>query len=398
MNDIATKLSAARTRLVLDKPFLGALVLHLPLELADPAWCRTMATDARALYFNPEFVDTLSLSQTQFILAHETLHCALGHFTRRGHRVKQRWDRACDYAVNHVLVNEGLQPPPGILLDQQFAGMTAEEIYPLLEEESATGPLDQHLYDSRDDEGRGRGDEGEGGGRTSDSERARQEAGRGPTIPPPLSAQEREALSDRWRQRLAWAAQQTRQAGRLSAALARWIDALLQPQVSWRALLAHYMMSAARDDYSFARPSRREGDFILPRLHSAQLALVVALDTSGSITDEEIREFMSEVDALKGQVRARVTLHGCDARLAAQGPWHYEPWENFTLPKGLEGGGGTRFTPVFEWIARQDSCPDLLLYFTDARGEFPEKPPDYPVIWLVKGKGDVPWGQRIQLN
>ena len=54
--------------------------------------------------------------------------------------------------------------------------------------------------------------------------------------------------------------------------------------------------------------------------------------------------------------------------------------------------------PAFEWLERQDRAPDLLLYFTDAEGEFPQAAPYFPVIWLVKGKAKVPWGQRIQLN
>jgi predicted metal-dependent peptidase len=158
------------------------------------------------------------------------------------------------------------------------------------------------------------------------------------------------------------------------------------------------MSSAARDDYSFARPPRREGSFILPRLHSTQIDLIVVLDTSGSVTDEEMQEFVSELDALKGQVRARITLHGCDYALAPNGPWYFEPWEQFALPKNLTGGGGTRFVPAFEWVKQGGLSPDLLLYFTDAQGEFPKQPPPYPVVWLVKGKGQVPWGHRIQLN
>jgi predicted metal-dependent peptidase len=62
------------------------------------------------------------------------------------------------------------------------------------------------------------------------------------------------------------------------------------------------------------------------------------------------------------------------------------------------GGGGTSFVPIFEWIRAQHLRPDLLVYFTDAEGEFPEVEPDFPVLWLVKGKGKVPWGQRVQLN
>ncbi len=80
---IETKLAAARTRLILDKPFLGALVLRLPLLAAKPDWCATTATDARAFYYNPEYIDRLSMDETQFMLAHEALHCALSHFARR---------------------------------------------------------------------------------------------------------------------------------------------------------------------------------------------------------------------------------------------------------------------------------------------------------------------------
>ena len=79
-------------------------------------------------------------------------------------------------------------------------------------------------------------------------------------------------------------------------------------------------------------------------------------------------------------------------------PFPFEPWETFTCPERLPGGGGTSLRPVFDWIDRQDKAPDLLVYFTDAQGEFPEREPPYPVIWLVKGRAQVPWGQRIQLN
>jgi len=53
---------------------------------------------------------------------------------------------------------------------------------------------------------------------------------------------------------------------------------------------------------------------------------------------------------------------------------------------------------VFEWVEADRVSPDLLVYFTDAQGRFPELEPHYPVIWLVKGKSTVPFGTRIQLN
>ncbi len=407
-NEIETKLAAARARLILDKPFLGALVLRLPMVPGDPSWCKTTATDARSFYYNRDYISALNLEQTQFVLAHEALHCALAHFMRRQHRVKQRWDLACDYAVNPLLMDDGLLPPPGTLVLDCYDGMTAEEIYPCIQENDDQEPLDQHLYDDDGKEGNdsGRGGSGDDGGASHVPHEASPEEGKGASPgseqgarqPEPLNEHERETLGVQWRQRLAGAAQQAMQAGRLSASMARLVDHLLQPQLPWRMLLARYMSATARDDYSFMRPSRREGQAILPSLRSSQVELAVILDTSGSVGDNEMREFLAEVDALKGQLRARITLHACDDKMSEDGPWRYEPWEELTLPEALSGGGGTSFAPAFDWIERQDRQPDLLLYFTDADGEFPENPPVFPVIWLVKGKAPVPWGQRIQLN
>ena len=188
------------------------------------------------------------------------------------------------------------------------------------------------------------------------------------------------------------------QAGKLGGSLRRLVDHLLQPQLPWRMLLARYMTAASRDDYSYMRPSRREGEAIFPSLRSSQTEILVVLDTSGSIKAQEMREFVTEVDAIKGQIRARITLQACDAELSPAGPWVYEPWEEFTLPTELRGGGGTRFTPVFEWLDQQGESPDLVVYFTDAEGEFPKQEPRTPVLWLVKGRAKVPWGQRVQLN
>jgi len=404
-DDIETKLSAARTRLILDRPFLGALVLRMPMKAADPKWCQTIGTDARAFYYNPAYIDGLSLEQTQFALAHEALHCALSHFARRAHRNPRRWDVACDLAINPILIREGMTAVPGALYNIGYEGMMAEEIYPLVKENDEEQPHDQHLYgrearssqppetgesgrpDAAGDAGEDRTGGGAGAGETADA-----------GAPEPLGEGEKEQLSIQWRQRLAGAAQQAMQAGKLGGALRRLVDHLLQPQLPWRMLLARYMTAAARDDYSYMRPSRREGDAIFPSLRSAQTDIVVVLDTSGSIRAREMREFVTEIDAIKGQVRARITLLACDAELCPEGPWLFEPWEAFALPDNIRGGGGTRFTPPFEWLEQRDSKPDLLVYFTDAEGEFPSQMPRFPVLWLVKGRGTVPWGQRIQLN
>jgi len=345
------------------------------------------------------------------MLAHEALHCALSHFAHRWHRVRHKWDLACDYAINPLLIDEGLMLPPHALHIPLYKGMTAEEIYPLIEDNDTSQTLDKHAYD-HDNQSRGRGglredgltdrlpaadpQDGERGSGTQ--ARSEQESGGGAAEPEPLQPDEQETLNVQWQQRMAGAAQQAMQAGKLGGELARMIDHLLQPQLPWRMLLARHMTAAAQDDYSYMRPFRCEGDFILPALRSHQLELVVAVDTSGSIKERELTEFIAELDALKGQIRPRVTLLPCDTALCAGAPWVFEPWEEFTPPDVIKGCGGTSFLPVFDWVERAGLFPDLLIYFTDAQGAFPPEAPHYPVVWLVKGRSQVPWGQRIQLN
>jgi len=388
-DDDRARISAARSRLILDRPFLGALVLRLPMQATDASWCPTTATDARKIYFNPKYLDSLSLSQIEFALAQEALHCALAHFARRQYRDKRRWDIACDLAVNPLLIDDGLTPPPDILYLPDYLGLSAEEIYPLLEDNPEEEPHDRHLYDAEPQ------DRNQPQRRTQDNSGCSAEA----VLPPQaLNPTERAQLEQKWLERLAGAAQQAAQAGRLSGTLARLVDHLIAPALPWRNLLARYMSMRSRDDFDYARPGRREGEAILPALRSGIINLAVAVDTSGSISTGEMSEFVNEVDALKGQVKARISLVYCDSELSPDSPQVFEPWESLAAPASLAGGGGTDFSPVFQWADEMDLPPDLLIYFTDARGSFPERPPAFPVIWLVKGRESVPFGERIQLN
>lgn len=422
---VLTKLAAARARLVLDRPFIGALALHLPFRAVDADVCETVATDARAFWFNPAFIDGLSFADTQFALAHEAMHCALGHFARRAHRVRRRWDVACDHAVNLMLADDGVALPVDALANPAFRGLGAEEIYPLIPGDTVEQTFDRHpsardagvdglighlgeqrvmaAADRASASASASAPSGTGG---DDADDCWDDAGMAARKHRPGNRQQLPvigeaaafALEQQWKSRVATAAQAAREAGRLGDSWLRALEGIIEPTLPWRALLARHLSSLAREDHSFARGARREGAAILPRLATGSLRLVAVLDTSGSITHEELAEFAAELDALKGQVRAEVIVHACDERLAVDGPWRFAPWEPVTLPGQLSGGGGTRFTPVFEWIERELPRPDLLIYFTDAQGEFPATAPDYPVLWLVKGRAPVPFGERVQLN
>jgi predicted metal-dependent peptidase len=409
------KLAAARARLVLERPFLGSLVMHLALEAVDVSWCPTFTTDGRTFFFKPAYVDGLDFGEAQFVLAHEALHCALGHFVRRMHRTHQRWDAATDYAVNTLLVEEGLKAPRGALLDARFTGMSAEEIYRLLPSDCEQAPLDRHIADApnlasvrglQPPAPAAAHDPARNAARTltphtdawDDAGNETRASSTAETPPPLLLPDDREQLGVQWQSRVAVAEQHARHAGRLAASWARLVREAVRPQLPWRVLLSRYMTALARNDFSFRRPSRREGAAVLPSLASEDIDIVVAIDTSGSLTDADLAEFAAEMNAMKGELHGRVTLIACDEAIDERAPWRFEPWEPLRMPPELRGGGGTSFVPVFEWIDRAQVRADVLVYFTDAEGEFPAAAPHYPVLWLVKGRGAVPWGDRIQLD
>jgi len=127
------RIQKARTTLLLDHPFFGTLLFRLGGRPSSSI--ATMATDGVSLLYNPEFVETLNAAELAGVLAHEVMHPALQHHTRRGDRDPARWNIACDYAINPMLLDAGLTLPKDVLIDNRFRGMSAERIYNLIEED-----------------------------------------------------------------------------------------------------------------------------------------------------------------------------------------------------------------------------------------------------------------------
>src|ERR1700739_95864 len=130
---VGLRIQKARTTLLLDHPFFGTLLFRLGGRSSSSI--ATMATDGVSLFYNPQFVDTLNAAELAGVLAHEVMHPALQHHTRRGDREPARWNMACDFAINPMLLDAGLTLPKDVLIDDRFRGMSAERIYNLIEEE-----------------------------------------------------------------------------------------------------------------------------------------------------------------------------------------------------------------------------------------------------------------------
>jgi predicted metal-dependent peptidase len=372
------KMTRARASLVQSQPFFGSLLLRMK-PIASTAH-KTMATDGKRIFYNPDWVETLSMSQIAGVLAHEVMHIALMHHLRRGARNKKRWNYAADYAINPIVLDAGMELPEGGLVDPAFKGLAAEQIYARLP------------ADPPEQEG-GEGDEdGEGGDGDPD-------LGMGAVLDADLSDGQTvaEAMAE-IQVAVAQAANVARAAGNLPAYLAETVEEIKRGRVDWRARLRSFMQTVARENYTWQRPSRRflAQGVILPTLRSEAMGeMVVAVDTSGSV-HHALDMFMSEMSSIAEELRPeRLHVIYCDT--AVQRVDTLEPEDLPYHPEKIMGGG-TFFQPVFNEIAARGIEPAICVYLTDLEpGDVPTDP-GYPVLWASVIDQQPPFGDMLHVT
>lgn len=370
----------ALASLILRHPFLANLALRLNRiddPTADSAW-----TDGVTLAINPTWFAQISDDERLGLLAHECFHVALAHHLRRGAREPARWNRACDYAVNALLAEDGLTLPPGALLDPAYGDASAEAIYNRLAAspeppEPAAGPSDTQ---------QGNGQPGAEAPPAPSPETFGEV--RDQPFPTPPTPGEQEALLAQHAILISALAQQTRAIGKDGAGVRRAAALATQSSsVDWRALLVEFLSSRHAQDYSWRRPNFRYVclGIYYPVLESAapdKIAMVI--DTSGSVPKDVLEAVTAELEAyLLAFPATTLEVVYADARVggrvsltAADVPLRLEP----------VGGGGTHFGPALAALADDDSPPACVVYLTDLEGRFPDEPPPMPVIWLVFGQ------------
>ena len=358
---------------MLHQPFFGALVLKLKLLQSDEI--DTMATNGTVIYFGSKFVDTYNSQQLKAVLAHEVMHCVFQHMTRRGDRDPQKWNMACDYAINLICKDAGFDLPGAddghICLDEKYRGMTAEHIYGVLPEPpqgwgmGPGGVLDHNKND--------KGEKQQGNGQT---------------------AVDRQQVEIDWEVSVKQAAQQAKAMGHLPGGLEQILGDFLEPKVDWRSKLRNFMQTA-KDDYSWSRPNRRfiAQGLYLPSMWSERVGeIVVAIDSSGSVSDAELKQFLSEMSSIIGDCDpVAVHMIVCDTQVNNVTVFTKEDMPLKHVKIG--GRGGTLFSPVFNYVAENDIHPEALVYLTDLESSDFGEEPTYPVMWISTCKGNAPWGE-----
>ena len=391
--DLPRTVTQARIKLMLDEPYLASAVARFPLvNAAGMDWCNTMAVDGYYIYVNPDFCKTLSTPEITFVLAHEVMHCVLGHIDRRGQREPTMWNYAIDYATNLMLVEMGLKMPEIGLIDSKFIGMTAEDIY---EEISKNIPQPSGGDGSRGSAGMS--SDGRGWDLHVAPDDMRGQSVRAVDFP---SAEERK------RMRISITQSMGRKGrGVFAGMMESEIHQAQGGQVPWRTLLSRFFTGLRRDDYRLMPPNKKHvwRGIYLPSIGSPGPShIVLAVDTSGSMSDDDLADIMGEIDKLRSATQCRLTLIQCDADIQKVEEFDEYSGTSFARYRVL-GRGGTSFKPVFKWINDQAAKGiyhfDTLIYLTDGYGDFPDKPPSYPVLWIMtkNSRTDTPFGEVIKM-
>lgn len=381
----ADKMIKGRANLLMGSPFFGTLSLRL--KMVPDETVKKASTDGITLRYNPKVVEELPLSKVQGLIAHTVMHPAMMHHTRRGDRDPKKWNEACDHSINTLLTNAGFDLPEGTFSNPAYAGMTAEHIYTLLPDDpdkcNGGGGGNSSGGDSGDNDGGGDGGVDDSPNSTNSGSTQSQQ-----------NSEEAE-----WKQTLAQAAHVAKQAGNLPGELERMIGDLLQPILPWKDILKRFMTEKSNDDFSWSRGNRRfvsQGLYLPSRISKDSMgAMVVAIDTSGSIGQKELDEFGSEIADIHAEVRpSELIVIYCDSRVN-----HVDRFgPDDSLEFKLHGGGGTDFRPPFKWMEENDVVPRAFAYLTDGYGPFPEEEPEFPNIWCINNDSVTPpYGEHLVL-
>lgn len=193
--------------------------------------------------------------------------------------------------------------------------------------------------------------------------------------------------------------------GSVPAEAQRMCHKLVTPQVEWTSYLYQLVRTRVdRNDFSMKPCSRKAHIAYLPTMQSLEPSDVwLAIDTSGSMSEGDVSQGLSEFASLRQAIPFRLHLVDCDAKVHAEQVYeaHEEPdWTSVPI----KGGGGTDFEPIFEAVAASreqgtSEKPSVLVVFTDTMGSFPDEAPDYPVIWVTNYEGaSVPFGDLIKID
>ncbi len=346
---IIDKIIVARVGLLLRHPFFGNMATRLKI-IEGSDWLSTAATDGRAIYFSRPFFEKLSTKQIEFVIAHEIMHNIFDHMGRREGRDPKIFNIAADYCVNGQLVRDKIGdtiPEIKMFHNPKYYGWSAEQVYDDIfeamedQELEALGQLiDEHIDWEKSDK---------------DSNR------------PSYSKEELKKIRDEIRDATMQAAQAAG-AGNVPGSVARMIKDLTEPKMNWRQLLRQQIQSTIKNDYSFMKPNRKgwHMNAVLPgQQFQETIDICVSLDMSGSIGDDQARDFIGEIKGIMQEYKDfNVKLWCFDTSIYNPADFNGYNADEFDDYEPM-GGGGTEFDVNWEFMKQENIVPKKFIMFTD---------------------------------
>jgi len=379
-------LVTAKIEIIRAYPFLGMLIMGTEYQFTDDI--PTMAATTKGPNGNLVLVNEKFLleslpnkAQRAFVIAHEILHIFLEHISRLtdNNYHGKLWNIATDFCINSYLVelnSKKLEMPSMGLYDKKYKDMSADQIYQVLLEENNNDPEEAAS--------------GFGGGDPSNESGAGQR---------PFDEISKEEVSEDAkignRQKVAASLSETsdeslKNMGSGAAGLVRVFRDLIESKIPWAQVLREYIVESAKSRYTYNRPSRRSsGNVIFPSMTGEHVNLVFGVDTSGSMSEKDLSDAMSELKAVTEEFDSwAITFLSCDTEANEIGSYASEEGDEFiTIDKGLIGGGGTDMNPMVEFANEMETPPNAIIIITD--GYIPEVDTveDVPVILVVTRDG-----------
>ena len=382
--DYMQKILLARMSILSSNGFYGLLLMHVKFAIDDSV--RTAATDGERIYFSPGFLDELSVEELRFIMLHEMLHIVLRHSTRTNNRNHMLFNIATDIVVNSNILYSSGNDLSRITLSHFGESMhttplgtegylyTAEEVYEMLVERA---------------------------GDTDDYSSCIDDHSRWGTL-------HDKSIENLWKNRIRDAYEATHnRPGMISQNMERLVSSIKDSMMDWRILLNDFIQEEIID-YSFIPPDYRFQDapFILPALSIKEPIvknLLFMVDTSASMSDEDVTQVFSEVygaiEQFNGNLDGWIGFFDADV---------YKPIP-FSSINDLakirpKGGGGTSFVALFDYVFDKEAFGSeytCVIILTDGFATFPDKDysQDTPVLWLINnGIITPPWGTLARIK
>lgn len=342
--DVVDRMNRCCVQMLFKHPFYSYILMNLERVAVQCEDIPRLAIDARHLYYNVDFVKVLNENELMYVLGHEVLEVVYDVYNRRNGRDRENWNLATEFVINADLAETrvGEKPRESILrvaYDDKYRGLGSYQVFEQLEKD----PNNKKPKNSQ----------GQGGKSKYDLIDAHMDYDPNDSI-----ITEDKIIS----------AAKSAGTDNLPPQLRALVNEFLNPKISWRKVLHTDIRSLNVDDYTLIKPNRKSWQLgvILPgTIGFNRLELAVAIDVSGSVSEDSVRDMLSEVKAITENFRdfeIRIWLFDTAIyNVQIFTPANIEELSNYKI----EGGGGTSLDVNWKYMEKEQYTPHRFLIFTD---------------------------------